>query len=98
MGLSWNLLFSIGNDRYELAKRWGGATGVELRIPDGGMISDDAAVESKMKELLPASPAALRSVLLTRQSGIERILNDLKSSREPLLDLRLFRSRRLLAV
>ena len=84
--------FLIGNDRYGLDKRWGGASGVELHMPDGGVVSDDAAVERIMKGLLPASPAALRSVLLARQSGIDRILGDLKASREPLLDLReLFR-------
>lgn len=82
------LRFSTPSGKYSLAKSWGAAAAVELKLPDGSLVTDDAGVTELLENLIPATPAIMKSVFLTYQSGIERVLADLKSSRGALFDLR----------
>ena len=73
---------------YSLKKSWGAAPSVELKLPDGSLVADDAGVTRLLEELMPATPAVMKAVFLTYQSGMEKVLGELRSSREALFDLR----------
>jgi DNA repair protein SbcC/Rad50 len=83
-----DLDFSTDTGAYTLKKSWGAAASVELGLPDGSLVTDDAAVAGLLEGLLPASPAVMKAVFLTYQSGMERLLSDLESSNDALFDLR----------
>ncbi len=80
--------FALPSGRHSLKKSWGASGSVELTLPDGSLVTDDASVAHLMEGLLPASPAIIRAVFLTYQSGMERVLADLEKSPDALFDLR----------
>ena len=82
------LEFSISSGTFGLKKSWGAKSSSELRLPDGSLVTDDTAVTELLEEAMPASPAVMKAVFLTYQSGMEKVLADMRSSRDALFDLR----------
>ncbi|MBN1687350.1 MAG: AAA family ATPase [Spirochaetales bacterium] len=80
--------FAAAGGDYSLTKWWGAVTQAELKLPDGSLITDDTRLAERMEQLLPASAAVMQTVLLTYQSGMEKLLDDLKTSGDALFDLR----------
>jgi DNA repair protein SbcC/Rad50 len=68
--ISCALEFRVGTERFRLEKSWGAKAEVELVLPGGSRMSEAEAVESRLLEILPVHPGTLRTVLLTRQSGL----------------------------
>ena len=81
------LEFSHGEKSHVLQKRWGKGASSELVLSDGSVIQSDETIQARMSEMLPASAATVRSVLLTYQSGLSMILDDLKKEKEPVYTL-----------
>lgn len=81
------LHFVCEGNSYVLKKKWGGTKFAELRLPDGAIITDDAAITKKLESLLPAREGTLRTVLMTYQSGLERTLDDLNKDPNAVHDL-----------
>jgi exonuclease SbcC len=73
------LHFSCGNKSYTLVKKWGSTPMGELKMPDGAVISDDAAIAGRIRELLPVGEATCRTVLMAYQSGLARTLEEIKN-------------------
>jgi exonuclease SbcC len=77
-----------GAERWVLKRRWGAAPESELVLPGGGSLGDEAAIKAQLADLLPARPAAVAHILMTRQSSLAETLELLrKDGRESLSDL-----------
>jgi exonuclease SbcC len=81
------LEFRAGNEPYRLEKSWGAKTEVELLLPDGSRLTDATAVEAHLLTLLPVHPGTLRTILLTRQSGLAATLEELRTEKETVYGL-----------
>jgi len=77
-----------GGERWVLKRRWGASPESELVLPGGGSLGDEASIKARLAELLPARPAAVAHILMTRQSSLAETLRLLrKDGRESLSDL-----------
>ncbi|MGO9308951.1 MAG: AAA family ATPase [Spirochaetia bacterium] len=77
-----------GGERWTLKRRWGAAAASELVLPGGGSLGDEAAIKTRLSELLPARPGAVAHILMTPQSSLAETLELLrKDGRESLSDL-----------
>jgi exonuclease SbcC len=77
-----------GAERWVLKRRWGAVPESELVLPGGGSLGDEAAIKAQLADLLPARPAAVAHILMTRQSSLAETLELLrKDGRESLSDL-----------
>ncbi len=81
------LEFRVADESYRLEKSWGAKTEAELQLPDGSRLADAAAVEAHLLTLLPVHPGTLRTVLLTRQSGLATTLEQLQTEKETMYGL-----------
>ncbi|MDP2207782.1 MAG: SMC family ATPase [Bacteroidota bacterium] len=75
---SAEIQFSHNGEQYTFRKSWGARESVELILPTGSTLNDDDAIEQKLNEILPASEAAFKSILMTYQSGLQQTLQELK--------------------
>ena len=80
--------FSAAGGDYSLSKSWGSAASAELALPEKALVNGDDEVTARVTDLLPAPVSIVKSVLLTNQSGLERVLHDLKTGDNALFDLR----------
>jgi DNA repair protein SbcC/Rad50 len=67
--------------RIKIFKKWkkGNRAGEsKLILADGSEITDEDEVQSKIEELLPVSPATLKTVFLARQSGLHTTITDME--------------------
>ena len=71
------IAFAAAGGEYTLARRWGSGPSSELRLPRGGPLSDEKAIQERVAALLPASPATVASVLMVRQSELGDTLRTL---------------------
>jgi len=85
--VSCALEFRLGSERFRLEKSWGAKTATELELPDGSRLSEAQAVEAHLLKLLPVHPGTLRTVLLTRQSGLATTLEELRTDKETVYGL-----------
>jgi len=85
--VSASIGFRVADQPYNLEKSWGASSAVELRLPDGSRITEGAAVEARLRDLLPVNPGTLRTVLLTFQSGLSTTMEDLKENKETVYSL-----------
>jgi exonuclease SbcC len=85
--VSCALEFRVGNESYRLEKSWGAKSAAELLLPDGSRLTDTAAVEARLLTLLPVHPGTMRTVLLTRQSGLATTLEELRTEKETMYGL-----------
>lgn len=51
-----------------------------LKLPDRTEITDEESVQEKLEELLPVSPATLRTILLADQSGLHRTMQEMRQA------------------
>jgi exonuclease SbcC len=82
-----SLRFRVEDQPYHLEKNWGASAAVELRLPDGARITEEAAIDARLRDLLPVSPGTLRTVLLTFQSGLATTMEELKKNKETVYSL-----------
>lgn len=75
---SVELQFLYNGEQYTFQKTWGARKSAELILPTGSTLNDDDAIEQKLNEILPASEAAFKSILMTYQSGLQQTLQELK--------------------
>jgi len=85
--VSASIGFRLEDQPYNLEKSWGASSAVELRLPDGARITEEAAVDARLRDLLPVSPGTLRTVLLTFQSGLSTTMEELKENKETVYSL-----------
>ena len=85
--VSASIRFRVEDQPYHLEKSWGASSAVELRLPDGARITEEAAIDARLLDLLPVSPGTLRAVLLTFQSGLSTTMEELKENRETVYSL-----------
>ena len=85
--VSCALEFRVGNESYRLEKSWGAKSAAELLLPDGSRLTDATAVEARLLTLLPVHPGTMRTVLLTRQSGLATTLEELRTEKETMYGL-----------
>jgi exonuclease SbcC len=85
--VSCALDFRVGTGRYRLEKSWGAKAEAELVLPGGSRLGEAEAVESKLLEILPVHPGTLRTVLMTRQSGLATTLEELQADKETVYGL-----------
>ena len=85
--VSASIRFRVEDQPYHLEKSWGASSAVELRLPDGARITEEAAIDALLLDLLPVSPGTLRAVLLTFQSGLSTTMEELKENRETVYSL-----------
>jgi DNA repair exonuclease SbcCD ATPase subunit len=72
--------FETSSGAYLLEKRWGEIQETTLNLPGGGRLTGDEPVNHRLTELLGFGLGTLKSVFLTRQSGLDRTLDELGSS------------------
>lgn len=81
-----SLNFTNASDQSILLKKtWikGNRNGsVELQLPDGSILSDDAVVQQKMQELLNNSTATFERILLSSQSNLHESIQELKDQED----------------
>ncbi|MFZ0391332.1 MAG: AAA family ATPase [Calditrichia bacterium] len=65
-----SLGFSVKGKEFLLQKSWGGEKQSRLQLPGGGSISDAAAVQQKMDELLILQPGTFNNVLIAYQNSL----------------------------
>jgi len=82
-----HLRFRIGKDVYDLTKSWGDSRESRLRLPGGGLLADEQAVQDKLRELLILKEGTFNSVLFADQSGLTRDLDILSENPEASEDL-----------
>lgn len=63
---------------YTLERSWGGESRDVLRLPDGGVVRDAAAVDAVLRDLLPVSEGTMKNVFLVYQNRLQRTLEDMK--------------------
>jgi DNA repair exonuclease SbcCD ATPase subunit len=85
--ISCALEFRADGGSYRLEKSWGSNKAALLELPDGSRITDAETVEARLAELLPAQPGTLRTVFLTRQSGLATTLEELRTDAETVYGL-----------
>lgn len=85
--VSASIRFRVEDRPYHLEKSWGASSAVELRLPDGARITEEEAVDARLRDLLPVSPGTLRTVLLTFQSGLSTTMEELKENKETVYSL-----------
>lgn len=85
--VSCALEFRAGTERFRLEKSWGASPAAELALPDGSRVTEAEAVEAHLLKLLPVHPGTLRTVLLTRQSGLATTLEELQTDKETVYGL-----------
>jgi exonuclease SbcC len=85
--VSASIRFRVEDQPYHLEKSWGASSAVELRLPDGARITEEAAIDARLRDLLPVSPGTLRTVLLTFQSGLSTTMEELKENKETVYSL-----------
>lgn len=51
-----------------------------LHLPDGTEITDEEAVQIQIEELLPVSPATMKTILLADQSGLHQTMSQMADS------------------
>ena len=85
--ISASIRFRVEDQSYRLEKSWGASSAAELRLPDGARITEEAAIDARLQELLPVSPGTLRTVLLTFQSGLSTTMKELKENKETVFSL-----------
>ncbi len=71
------LTFQVEGKVYRLERSWGATVGAWLVLPDGAQLTEEAEIDRRLKDLLPASAATFRSTLLTYQSGLEKTVREL---------------------
>ena len=59
-----------GGQTWKLTKSWGGGSASELRLPDGGLISDSETVDTQLAELLGLSRGTWEHALFAHQGGM----------------------------
>jgi len=67
------------NNRYTLRKIWGTKGGTELILPDGSVVTEEHGVAERLGSLLGANEGTYKSVLMTRQTALQRTVEELKS-------------------
>jgi len=85
-----HLHFQIDRDAYDLTRSWGNSKGSKLRLPGGGLLTDEQAVQNKLQELLVLKEGTFNSVLFADQSGLTHtfdILNDNPEASEDLASI-----------
>ncbi len=85
--ISASIRFRVEDQPYHLEKSWGASSAVELRLPGGARITEEAAIDARLRDLLPVSPGTLRTVLLTFQSGLSTTMEELQESKETIYSL-----------
>jgi exonuclease SbcC len=85
--VSCTLGFRVGKEQYRLEKSWGARSTAELELPGGSRITEAGAVETHLLETLPVHPGTLRSVLMTRQSGLAATLEEIQADKETVYGL-----------
>ncbi|MEQ9617732.1 MAG: AAA family ATPase [Deltaproteobacteria bacterium] len=53
-----------------------------IRLPDGTEITNEEDVQKQIFELLPVSPATMRTILLSNQSGLQETLKQMKQEEQ----------------
>lgn len=76
---SVKLRFSIGGDAYLLEKAWGVQPACRLVLPGGAVLKDEQAVRSRLLQLLPATAATCRNVLMGYQGGLARSIDEISA-------------------
>ena len=71
--------FTTSSGTYSLEKRWGEDPEALLILPEGGRVTGDEPVHERLTGILGFGLGTLTNVFLTRQSGLERTLEDLIS-------------------
>jgi exonuclease SbcC len=85
--VSCALEFRAGGEHFRLEKSWGAKNSAELLLPDGSRLTEAAGVEAHLLTLLPVHPGTLRTVLLTRQSGLATTLEEIQADEETVYGL-----------
>jgi exonuclease SbcC len=85
--VSCALEFRVEHEQFRLEKSWGAKSTTELLLPDGSRLTEVTAVEAKLLNLLPVQPGTLRTILLTRQSGLATTLEELRADTETIFGL-----------
>ena len=67
---------------YKTWKKGNRAGEARLILEDGTEITDEHEVQEKIEELLPVSPATLRTVFLARQSGLHTTIADMEEENQ----------------
>ncbi len=65
----------------QIVKTWkkGNRNGsASLKLPDGTELTDEEAVQDHIEELLPVSPATLRTIMLADQSGLHQTMRKME--------------------
>ncbi|MGH7889378.1 MAG: AAA family ATPase, partial [Thermodesulfobacteriota bacterium] len=69
------------NSQVHIQKTWkkGNRQGnASIRLPDGTEITNEEDVQKQIAELLPVSPATMRTIMLSNQSGLQETLKHMK--------------------
>ena len=85
--VSCALGFRVGKEQYRLEKSWGARSTAELELPGGSRITETGVVETRLLETLPVHPGTLRTVIMTRQSGLATTLEELQADKETVYGL-----------
>jgi exonuclease SbcC len=64
--------------RFHLQKRWGSSPDAELTLPGGGVVAEEAAIQARVAELLPAKPATFATMLLVGQAELGATVDTLR--------------------
>ncbi len=79
--------FKSDGSEYALKRRWGATVASSLKLPGGSLLTDDEAIQDKIRDCLKVSEGTCKTVMLTYQSGLARTVQDIQESRETLRSL-----------
>jgi exonuclease SbcC len=77
-----NLHFQIATEEYDLTRSWGNLKESKLRLPGGGLLTDEWTIQNKIRELLVLNEGTFNSVLFADQSSLTYTFNVLNENAE----------------
>jgi len=79
--------FKRHDSAYILQRRWGASVSSSLTLPDGSFLTDDDAIQDKIRECLQVPEGTCKTVMMTYQSGLSKTVDDVQDNRETLESL-----------
>jgi DNA repair protein SbcC/Rad50 len=79
--------FKNQGKNFILQRRWGASRSSSLTLPDGSVMTDDAAIQEIIRECLQVPEGACKTVMMTYQDGLSRTVRDIQGDKETLESL-----------
>ncbi|MBC7690955.1 MAG: AAA family ATPase [Methylotenera sp.] len=79
--------FESGGIPYRLEKTWGAGHACRLELPDGTALNTQEKISEKLQQILPATEATFKSILLAGQNCLAQTIGHLEKNQDSLHSL-----------